>query len=366
MSRLWTPISVLVAALLWAAAVPAHEVGLSRGEYRLEGARVVAELVFARRELIGVVDDLDHDGDGALDEAEVASARPRLEALVLRRVAVTGDGSPCVGTLDDAALVEEDGVRLLGHFECAPSARVVQFELAALFEALPRGHRHVAFSSAGPTTVETMTFRQQSTFGIIADGGAPDAGTEAKSGETVALDFVVLGLEHIAFGIDHLAFLFGLLLLGGRLRDTLLMITAFTAAHSVTLALAALDVVALSPRIVEPLIALSVAYVGIENFVIQDASKRWRITFPFGLVHGFGFAGVLGSVGLPRDHVATSLASFNVGVELGQLAMVAAVLPVILHLRKRWWFRERGVRVLSAGVALAGVAWFVARVAGLG
>jgi hypothetical protein len=144
----------------------------------------------------------------------------------------------------------------------------------------------------------------------------------------------------------------------------LLVVTAFTLAHSITLGLAVLGVWAPSPRIVEPLIALSVAYVGVENQFVKDAEKRWRITFPFGLIHGFGFAGALGEIQLPKADIPKALLGFNLGVEVGQLGILAVVLPMIMHARKREWFEKRGVRHASWAIAALGLVWFVLRVVG--
>jgi hypothetical protein len=142
------------------------------------------------------------------------------------------------------------------------------------------------------------------------------------------------------------------------------VVTAFTLAHSVTLGLAALGVWAPSPRLVEPAIALSVAYVGAENFFVTSVEGRWRITLPFGLVHGFGFAGALREIGLPRAEVPGALVLFNLGVEAGQLAVLAVLLPLLYGLRRSSWFRRRGVKVLSAGVLAVGLFWFGVRVWG--
>lgn len=172
---------------------------------------------------------------------------------------------------------------------------------------------------------------------------------------------VKLGVEHILTGFDHLVFLLGLILVGGRLRSLIGVISAFTLAHSITLALAALSVFAPSPRLVEPAIALSIAYVGIENLFVTDARKRWRITFPFGLIHGFGFAGALRQIALPRAQVPIALVSFNGGVELGQLAVLSLALPLVLALRRAPWFGERGVKVVSVAIAAGGAALFVVR-----
>jgi hydrogenase/urease accessory protein HupE len=120
--------------------------------------------------------------------------------------------------------------------------------------------------------------------------------------------------------------------------------------------------VTIGPRIVEPAIALSIAYVGIENLFVKDGSKRWRITFPFGLIHGFGFASALQELELPRAQLPAALFAFNCGVEIGQLGVLAVILPLVLLARKNAWVRDRGVKIASLGIALAGVTWFVARV----
>ncbi|MCL2451168.1 MAG: HupE/UreJ family protein, partial [Polyangiaceae bacterium] len=177
---------------------------------------------------------------------------------------------------------------------------------------------------------------------------------------------VWMGIEHIGTGYDHLAFLFGLVLVAGRLRDLLTVISAFTIAHSITLAVAALGIWTPPARVVEPAIALSIAYVGVENFFIRSPQRRWRVTLPFGLVHGFGFASALRDVALPPAEVPWALLSFNLGVEIGQVAVIAALLPLLGRLRS-WeaqWDRGKGlvVHALNAAVVALGGIWFVARV----
>jgi len=177
----------------------------------------------------------------------------------------------------------------------------------------------------------------------------------------MAWSMLKLGVEHILTGADHLVFLLGLILVGGTLRSLAGVVTAFTLAHSITLALAALSIFAPSPRLVEPAIALSIAYVGVENLFVRDARRRWRITFPFGLVHGFGFAGALREIALPRAQVPIALVSFNLGVEIGQLAVLSVALPLVLAARGAPWFGARGVKILSVAIAVGGAALFVTR-----
>ncbi|HMY21879.1 MAG TPA: HupE/UreJ family protein, partial [Polyangium sp.] len=147
-----------------------------------------------------------------------------------------------------------------------------------------------------------------------------------------------------------------------RWKPLLLVITAFTLAHSITLGLSVLGVWAPSPRIVEPLIALSVAYVGVENQFVENADTRWRITFPFGLIHGFGFAGALGEIQVPKADVPHALIGFNLGVEAGQLAALAVVLPLLHIARKRTWLDKRRIQWASWVICGLGCVWFVLRI----
>ncbi len=177
-----------------------------------------------------------------------------------------------------------------------------------------------------------------------------------------AASFFTLGIHHILIGFDHLLFLLALVLRGGNLWSLLKIVTAFTIAHSITLALAAFDLVVLPSRLVESVIALSIAYVAAENlFLKHAASHRWAVSFLFGLVHGFGFSSVLRELGLPTDGLIWSLLSFNLGVEVGQATAVAAVLPLLIWVRRFKW-EPRAVTTLSGVVLAVGVGLFAERV----
>ena len=178
-------------------------------------------------------------------------------------------------------------------------------------------------------------------------------------------EFLKLGVEHIWTGYDHLLFLFGLMVVCRNLRSILSVITSFTVAHSITLALAALDLIRLPGKIVEPMIAASIVYVGIENLCRKDSSK-WRslIAFSFGLVHGLGFADALRELGIRSGSLGIigPLVGFNLGVEIGQLCIAAIALPVLWKLRRNPVFVCRWVPACSAGVALAGSYWMIERI----
>ncbi|MGZ4107005.1 MAG: HupE/UreJ family protein, partial [Tumebacillaceae bacterium] len=185
------------------------------------------------------------------------------------------------------------------------------------------------------------------------------AGVELSFWLTVK-QFVLMGIEHILTGYDHLSFLFGLILLGGRFTNILKIVTSFTIAHSITLILASLEIVSLPSRFIESMIALSILYVGIENQWIKNISYRWLLTFAFGLIHGFGFAGALAETQVPKNHFITALLTFNVGVEIGQLLVVIVLLPIILYFKRFTW-NPWFVRICSGLVALFGLIWFVQR-----
>ncbi|RIK66291.1 MAG: hypothetical protein DCC65_09960 [Planctomycetota bacterium] len=188
------------------------------------------------------------------------------------------------------------------------------------------------------------------------------------SGLQVAWDYIVLGFEHILpEGLDHILFVLGLFLLSARMSPLLWQVTAFTVAHSVTLALSTYGVIRLSSFVVEPLIALSIAYVAIENMCTRTL-HAWRpvVVFLFGLLHGLGFAGVLEELGLPRGRFVTALVSFNVGVELGQLAVIAMALGTVGWMRNYRWYRSRVVVPASGGISIVGLYWSVERLGLLG
>jgi hydrogenase/urease accessory protein HupE len=180
----------------------------------------------------------------------------------------------------------------------------------------------------------------------------------------VVRQYLLLGFTHIVpLGLDHILFVLGMFLLSSRLRPVLTQVTAFTVAHSITLALSILGVVSVSGRVVEPLIALSIAYVAIENLTTMKL-KPWRIAivFAFGLLHGLGFAGVLRELGIPRADLAPALIAFNAGVELGQLAVIAtAWLLVVSWAQAKPWYRRRLLVPASLAIAAMGVVWTVER-----
>lgn len=202
------------------------------------------------------------------------------------------------------------------------------------------------------------------------DGGTATAPLPLRPGAPPTLVEVVGQYLHLGFihivpdGPDHVLFVLGLVLLTTQIRPLLVQVTSFTAAHCLTLALALYGVVDLPPRIVEPLIALSIAYVAVENIFARGLTP-WRpaLIFGFGLLHGLGFAGVLTDLGLPPDNRAAALIAFNIGIEAGQLAVIAMAYLLILHwFKDRPWFRVRITHPASAVIALVGLYWTAERI----
>lgn len=201
---------------------------------------------------------------------------------------------------------------------------------------------------------------QQFAFGADARETSVAVAEEAHASRGAG-SFFSLGIEHILGGYDHLLFLLALMLRGGGLWSLLKIITAFTIAHSITLALAALDVVVLPGALVESVIALSIAYVALENLLPRHAiSRRWAVSFLFGLVHGFGFSTVLREIGLPKENLLLSLLNFNLGVEAGQLTVVLLIVPILMRLKSKPW-EPRVVATVSGVILAVGLVLFAER-----
>lgn len=191
-------------------------------------------------------------------------------------------------------------------------------------------------------------------------------GGETEGGLATFARYITVGFDHIVpKGLDHILFVLGLFLLAARLRPVLWQVTAFTAAHTVTLALGALGYVAIDPAVVEPLIAISISYVAVENIFARDLTRfRPILVFAFGLLHGLGFASVLGDFGLPEGQFIPALIGFNLGVEFGQLAVIAAAFLAVGWLRNRDWYRKAITIPASTMIAIVGLYWSVERVIG--
>ena len=246
--------------------------------------------------------------------------------------------------------------------------------IVRLEAALPIGDSPVTFAwdaAYGPIIVRQIDAGEDAYTDYLTDGGQtaplPRMGLVTETIGAIVLRYVVIGFDHIIpKGLDHILFVLGLFLLSTRLRPLIIQVTAFTLAHTVTLGLAVFGWIAVPANLVEPLIAASIVYVAIENVKRQNiTTTRTLIVFIFGLLHGLGFASVLGDVGLSPGHLVSGLIGFNIGVELGQLSVIATAWALIATpFRRQPWYRARVVIPMSLIIAAIGAFWFVERVVG--
>ena len=335
----------------------AHDPGLSVATARRVGGALSIHLAMASSDVERLV-TLDANHDGRITEAEFQGALPQLQAIARQAFRVTVAGQPLLPSDPVVNLDLRNGVQFQIPFQgvAAGSLRIQ----AALLDRLPRGHRQ--FFSLRDNDQKPLN--DQMLDASRAVFAAELAGQPLRPGQPRAFrEFLALGIEHIATGYDHLLFLLGLLIIGGSLRAALQIITSFTVAHSITLALATLNIINIPPRVIEPLIAASIVFVGIQNILCPGAEKRWLLTFGFGLIHDYGFASALRDLGIGANgtSIVVPLLSFNLGVELGQLAIAALVLPLIWKCRSSPVFVRRLVPIGSGMIVLAGSYWLVER-----
>ena len=220
--------------------------------------------------------------------------------------------------------------------------------------------KHVQFIKLAPPQNPRQVLKED----ILTLGKQVFHIADVKTGGSVLMQrayrFFILGIEHILTGYDHILFILSAILVAVRFIETLKMVTSFTVAHSITLILAFLGIVSLPSRIVEPLIALTIAYVAFENVFMKNFRRRWMITSVFGLVHGLGFVGVLKEITVSRQELLTSLFSFNIGIEAGQLLIVGTCVLFLYYIRNRSW-RPILIRWLSICIGILGLVWFFER-----
>ncbi len=345
--------SFALSAALSAGAAEAHQNSVSYLRVEVEGRVARAELRVASidlNEAVRAPPGVELSRQGALDAA------PRAAEYLRQRLALTDAGRRCVAGEHAARVAERsDGFELVVslRYECPRAIDDLTVRYDLFFDVDPRHQGMATLRAYGREARHVFVAR--------------DRTLAAASGRTLSgqlAGYVRLGVEHIFQGYDHIAFLCGLLLaVGARgarrgARDVALIVTSFTLAHSVTLIGAALGWFTLPASVVEPAIALSIAYVAVENALVAAPRHRRALTFVFGLVHGFGFAGVLAEQGLPSRAMVPSLLAFNGGVELGQLAVVALAGPVVtLMARRAWTAPHAALASLSIVAAYGALAW---------
>ena len=333
--------------------VQAHPLSVSYAKFVIADAEITVTMRLPLDDM-DLLLRLDRDLDGTVSDGELAAAVPALQAYFSTHVVLRTDGAASAPTIlqtgrwaDSAAFPHVEAIL---HFPILRPPAAVAIQVRVLTD-LYAGHRTLGDIHWG-THREEFVFQNGNTF----------EGTAASADWwSAARTFLVLGVEHILTGYDHLLFLVALLVASRGIPQLVAIVTSFTIAHSLTLVAATIGIMSLPPRLVEAAIALSIAYVGIENLVAREVRGRWKLTFAFGLVHGFGFANVLREMELPRQALASSLFTFNLGVELGQLGVVLLLWPLL-----RWVqassYATAVTRWTSAVITVCGLGWFVQRV----
>jgi len=344
---------LVLAPLIFPSRVLAHPVPFSYVDARLEHDSLEVTVVM---HVFDVAHELGVEPPEALLQDDTARARAEaVQRLVLSRLSFTIDGRRMgLEWSTPDVLADRQSLRFRASSKLTQAGGLLTVR-AALFPYDPAHQTFLNVYESARLTTQAILDRQHAAF---------DYFTGTRQGVlAVIVRFLAAGFHHILVGPDHLLFLLGLLLLGGTFRRLLVVVTAFTLAHSLTLSLAALNIVTPPARIIEPAIALSIVYVGIDNLLVRDGRdvRAW-IAFAFGFIHGFGFANVLREMDLPTRALGWSLGAFNVGVELGQIVVVVVVAGALAALRSR--SSAAGRRLAFAGscvVIAAGTFWFVQR-----
>jgi hydrogenase/urease accessory protein HupE len=348
-------------ALASIAAAQAHQINLSTARVTLgsdRGVSVEVGLKGSDADRLAGTRIFDAQRD-QVDPALVAASAAAITAYVTAHIALTGaDGRACVpGTA--ALMPDGDGVIFRNRFSCRDVGGDIVYRSTVMTDTDPAA-RQVVLIGEGDNAPQALLDAVNTSVTLSAP---------APSLLSTLERYLLTGIEHIFLGYDHIAFLIAVVLWARRLVPVIKIVTAFTIAHSITLSLAALDIVVIPSTIVEPAIAASIVYVAMENFFTSNIDDRWRVTFAFGLIHGFGFAGALREIGLPTNAIAPALAAFNIGVEIGQVVIVSIVVPALIAVdrlmavdRTKPARAANLVYALSAVIGAIGSYWFVTRV----
>ena len=335
----------MIFVVLTASTLRAHDPGLSALDVVVNRETITVSLSMASADVALVAPDRDLD------------SRRALISLAREAIHVSVDGE-AVSSLDQEASVDAAGARVRMTFAVRASNDRAQrlIVMSDVPKRLARGHRELLIIFAGDEMAAQKLLDEKS------DSLAVDLRRTSDGVAGTAWSFLKLGNQHILSGYDHLLFLAGLFLAAATARQLIALLTAFTLAHSISLALVVAAGVHLRASIVEPLIAASIAWVGVENLLCRGYRRRWLVVFGFGLIHGFGFAGALTDLGFGSTsmHVAKTLFFFNAGVESGQLLVAAAILPLLWMMSGPMW-QAKLQPLCSAVIAMAGGYWMVTR-----
>lgn len=359
-------LAAIISIFIINASVWAHNLDTSYTRIKISPKEFEATFTFDITTLLKIV-ELDENNDHQVSKEELLRKAPAIYEFLRNKIALKfdsdvadfGEAEPPNFSEKISAVPEKDYHQVLVHFVFQKKTAELPGTFTLYYAIFDRvGERHTNLAS-----IEQNGQREEEiVFTKFEPDYLYDTSVNAALSELL-FKFFKLGVKHIFLGYDHILFLLALIVVS-QFWDLVKVITAFTVAHTITLILAALDLVYLPPRLIETGIAATIMYVALENLWVKSTRHRWLLTFCFGLVHGFGFANVLHDLGLPAKGLVRCLVSFNVGVELGQIAIVLILLPVSIWLSRRT-FRDRGRNLCSVLIFLFGMAWFIERAFGL-
>jgi len=356
--------SIAVFFMLQSVWVYAHPPGLSSMDLSIKADSIDVKVTFALQDIEAFA-PMDSDLDAEVTDAERAAAKPSIAKLLAEQLHITIDGNDySPSEPGQVAYDDQNNVHVQFHYQAAPKQHLL---LQSKFLAqLPDGHQQylTVRDANGKTLNEKMLRKNDDQFKLELVGNISSGHAADHSWLTTFTDFFKLGVEHILTGYDHLLFLFALLAVTHSFWPALKIITFFTIAHSITLACAGLNIIDLPSSFVEPVIAITIIYVALENVIRGDHPKgRQWLTFGFGLIHGFGFASVLREMGISSGEtgILMPLLSFNLGIETGQITVAAIVLPIIWWINNNVLIAEKLLKVCSLSVCLMGTYWLLER-----
>lgn len=338
----------------------AHDPGLSTLKLQHDADQLRAVLIFSPNDIESII-PIDKNFDGRITAEEISAGQKTLENLAKNLLDITLDNEPIAVVATKCSQDENSNFQF--DLTLEKSSGTLLKVVSKWINALPPGHRQFVSFQEGNAAARTEDLLDAANNIFTVNLLSEQTRVETKRSNSFS-QFLVLGVRHILTGYDHLLFLFALLIVCDSFASIAKIVTCFTLAHSLTLALATLNIVQIPSRIIEPTIAASIVYVGLENIFRHGHPKgRWLLTFAFGLVHGFGFASVLREMEIAKaGSVVVPLVSFNLGVEAGQIAVAAIILPLIWWFKKQPAFAPRWVPACSALVAAAGTFWFIERI----
>ncbi len=341
----------------------AHPPGLSSLDLSINASQINVKAIFALQD-VEAFSPMDTDLDAEVTDAEREASKPNIAKFLIEQLRIQVDSQDV--SPDDIRPVsfdDQNNVHVELHYPVVPKQQLlVQSKFLSL---LPEGHQQYLTIKGmdGNPLNEKMLGKQDDQVSISFAANAGETNTSPSLFASFS-DFFKLGIEHIVTGYDHLLFLFALLAVTHSFWPALKIITFFTIAHSITLALAGLNLVEIPSSFVEPFIAATIVYVGVENIIRGDHPKgRHWLTFGFGLIHGFGFASVLREMEISSSGtgILLPLLSFNLGIETGQIAVASIVLPMIWWLNNKVEIADKFLRGCSIIVSLMGFYWFLER-----